>query len=156
MKKLSYPQYKFCELYVSGYTPIDAYCDAYNVKEENRQTAHSRASALLKTQTIQERINLLRAQLNDDYRVSREDIAKFLMKAIAADFNDPHIAAAYTDRVETRSSGLTIKHTISKTEAIKQLIQMYGLEVSPLEAEPPRRLTIDEARQLYQSLEDQY
>jgi phage terminase small subunit len=87
---------KFCQLIVSGlYTHAEAYRTAYNKPSYNNNTANTKASELLKTEKVSNRISEIQEYTAKDAQISRNEIIKILIETVYKCLDDGKLMAVY-------------------------------------------------------------
>jgi hypothetical protein len=137
MTILTAKQLKFCDNIVKGMTQYEAYVNAYDTKTENRDTVDVNANLLMKNTKISSRIKELRKPIEENTRLTLEEILENIKKlaeqGIADD--DKRIAldsfkhyaklCGYeADKVDLTSNGETVMMPTIEINGKKQEIKM--------------------------------
>lgn len=87
--KLNAKQTKFCDYYLETGNASEAYRKAYPRSAKwKEESVWSKASSLLKTDKVQERVKELQVQLNSKAEIKKEEILEMLKSIMYADIRD--------------------------------------------------------------------
>ena len=149
-KPLSVRHERFCQAIVDGMNAGDAYHAAgYRC---TRDTARANGARLLTNANVRARISKLRGRCEQACQMTREDVIRYLSRAIRTPVseigpNDPLAQEVTVDSVGKNIVRTRIK-IVSKMDALKQLAAMCGWnapEKIEVETGPVTRSSIEES-----------